>query len=139
VARALVSRGHVATTAEAFERYLGDGGPAFVHGSTVEPAQVIRLIRDAGGVPVLAHPIYLKSDPLIDELAGHGLAGLEVYHSSHTPQIVKRYEAIAERLKLLKTGGSDSHGDAKEGMPIGAVKVPYALVEALRSWQLAGR
>lgn len=139
VARALVNRGHVGSSAEAFERYLSPGGVAFVPGSAVEPSLVIRLILEAGGVPVLAHPIYLKSDPMIDEMAAQGLAGLEVYHSSHNPETVRRYEAIADRLQLVKTGGSDYHGQAKEGQPIGAVKAPYALVEALRAWQAQRR
>ena len=139
VARALLKRGYVTSMAEAFERYLGEGGPGFVPGSTLNPAQVMRVIREAGGVPVLAHPVFLKNDALIDAMAKDGLAGLEVYHSSHTPELIARYEAIAKRLKLLRTGGSDYHGDHKEGLPVGAMKVPYLLVEALRSWAAKAR
>lgn len=132
VARAMVKRGYVSSNAEAFDRYLGEGKPGFVPGSTVLPSGIIRLIRDAGGVPVLAHPMYLKKDELIDQFASEGLMGLEVYHSSHTPELIAQYALIAERLKLLRAGGSDFHGDAKEGLPVGAVKVPYILVEALK-------
>lgn len=139
VARALLNRGQVATMAEAFDRYLGDGKPGFVPGSTVVPGRIIQLIRAAGGVPVLAHPIYLKDDALIAQFTREGLAGLEVYHSSHTPDVILRYERIADELKLLRTGGSDFHGDAKEGLPVGAVKVPYALVEALKQHHAAAR
>lgn len=139
VARVLVKRGYVSTMPEAFDRYLGDGKPGFVPGSPLVPERIIRLIRDAGGVPVLAHPIYLKNDDLIAQFAQEGLAGLEVYHSSHTPETIRRYERIADECHLLKTGGSDYHGDAKEGLPIGVVKVPYALVEALKQWKAAQR
>ncbi len=139
VARVMVKRGYVSTTPEAFERYLGEGKPGFVPGSPLVPERIIRLIRDAGGVPVLAHPVYLKNDDLIAQCARQGLAGLEVYHSSHTPDVVRRYEQMADELHLLKTGGSDYHGDAKEGLPVGAVKVPYALVEALKQWKAAQR
>lgn len=134
VARILLKHGYVTTLAEAFKRFIGPDNPGFVPGSPLAPVQVIRVIREAGGVPVLAHPIYLKRDALIESFVADGLVGLEVYHSSHTPEQVRHYEQLADRLHLLRTGGSDYHGDAKEGLPIGAVKIPYALIEALRQW-----
>lgn len=135
VARALLNRGYITTLAEAFARYIGSDNPGFVPGSPLAPARVIDVIRAAGGVPILAHPIYLKRDPLIDALKADGLAGLEVYHSGHTPEMIRHYDEIARRLGLLKTGGSDYHGDAREGAPIGAVKVPYDFVETLKRWK----
>ena len=135
VARVLLKRGHVASVAEAFDCYLKEGGPGFVPGSTMSPAEIIRIIRSAGGIPVLAHPVFLKRQELIDELATDGLAGLEVYHSAHSPEQARRYAQTAKRLKLLATGGSDFHGDNKEGLPVGAVPVPYELVEALKAWK----
>ena len=135
VARVLLKHGYIATVAEAFQRYIGEGHPGFVPGSPLPPARIIRLIRGAGGIPALAHPVYLKRDELIDRFAREGLVGLEVYHSGHTPDRVRHYEQIADRLKLLKTGGSDAHGDSKEGLPVGSVKIPCALVEALKQWK----
>ncbi len=135
VARILLKHGFVKDTPEAFERYLTPGRPGFMPGSTMEPARIIAIIRAAGGVPVLAHPVYLKDDTIIDACVAAGLAGLEVFHSGHTPDHVRHYEAIADRLGLLKTGGSDYHGTSKEGVGIGVVKVPYTLVEAMRQWQ----
>ena len=138
VARILLKHGYISALPEAFARFIGPGNPGFVPGSPMPPSRVISLIRDAGGVPVLAHPVYLKGDAFIDAFVKDGLAGLEVYHSSHTPEQVRHYEEIAVRLKLLKTGGSDfHHGDSNEGLPVGAVKVPYELVEALRQWTTA--
>ena len=138
VARVLRTHGYVSTLAEAFARYIGNDNPGFVPGSTLLPAQVMGVIRAAGGIPVLAHPIYVKDDALIDELVQEGLLGLEVYHSCHPPETVRHYAQIADRLKLLKTGGSDYHGaDVKEGLPVGSVKIPYALVEALKQWKAA--
>ena len=136
VARALLNHGYISSLSEAFSKYIGPNNPGFVPGSPLSPVQIIRVIRQAGGIPVLAHPIYLGRDELIDQFVAQGLVGLEVYHSGHTPEVVLRYEGIADRLKLLKTGGSDYHGNAKEGLPIGAVKVPYALVEALKRWKV---
>lgn len=135
VARVLLNHGYVATTAEAFSRYIGPDNPGFVPGSPLAPAQIIDVIRQAGGIPVLAHPVFLKRDPLIDRFAEEGLAGLEVYHSSHTPEQVQQYEALAERLSLLRTGGSDFHGDAKEGLPVGSVLLPYIYVVRLKAWK----
>ncbi len=135
VAQALVKRGHVNTPEEAFDRYIGNNGPGFIPGSSLTSVEAIRAIREAGGIPVLAHPIYLKDDAIIDHLASEGLLGVEAYHSSHTPDTVARYEQIAKRLGLLKTGGTDYHGSAKEGVPIGQATVPYELVEALKAWK----
>ena len=135
VARILQRHGYVEKLSDAFTKYLGPNNPGFVPGSPLLPNEVIRVIRGAGGVPVLAHPIYLKRDDLIERFVGDGLAGLEVYHSGHNPETVSRYEQLADRLKLLRTGGSDFHGDSKEGLPVGAVKAPYALVEGLKAWK----
>ena len=137
VARVLMKHGYVTSLPEAFSKYIGDAGPGFVPGSSCSPAQIIRIIREAGGIPVLAHPKYLKRDAFIDELVQDGLLGLEVYHSDHTPNLVQHYGAIADRLKLLKTGGSDFHGNAKEGVPVGAANVSYDAVEALKQWKAA--
>ena len=136
VARVLVQRGYVATLKEAFDRYIGADGPAYISGSPLSPQDAIRAIREAGGIPVLAHPVYLKDDTLIEQMTRHGLVGLEVYHSSHPPDVVRRYEQLADRLGLLKTGGTDYHGASKEGVPIGSMTVPYALVEALKQWKI---
>ncbi|MBI2104543.1 MAG: PHP domain-containing protein [Candidatus Omnitrophica bacterium] len=137
VARVLLAHGYITSLSEAFAKYIGPDNPGFVPGSPLAPAQVIRVIREAGGVPVLAHPVYLKRDALIAGFVKEGLAGLEAYHSGHNPDMVRHYVQLADQLKLLKTGGSDYHGNAKEGLPVGAVKVPYALVEALKQWQAA--
>ncbi len=134
VARILHKRGYVSTPAEAFERYIGNNGPGFIPGSTVEPAAIFSLIRQASGIPVLAHPIYLKRDELIDRFAKEGLEGVEVYHSSHTPEVIRRYDAIAARLGLIRTGGSDYHGEAhKEGVVIGAVRLDLSHIDALKA------
>ena len=135
VAQALLNRGYVSTLREAFDRYIGNGGPGFVSGSSTTPAEVIRIIREAGGAPVLAHPMYLKDDSVIEQFVRAGLVGIEVYHSSHKPDLVLRYEQMAEKFGLLQTGGTDYHGSSKEGLPIGSTTVPYALVERLKEWQ----
>lgn len=135
VAQVLLKHGYIATLSEAFARYIGPKNPGFVPGSPLAPSRIIRVIRAAGGVPVLAHPVYLKRDDLIEQFVTEGLAGLEVYHSGHEPDTVRHYEQLANRLRLLRTGGSDYHGNSKEGLPVGAVKIPVALVDSLKQWQ----
>ncbi len=137
VAQVLLKHGYVSSLPEAFSKYIGPDNPGFVPGSPLAPAVVIQLIREAGGVPVLAHPVYLKCDGLIAAFVEDGLAGLEVYHSGHTSDLVHRYEQLADQLGLLKTGGSDYHGASREGVPIGTVPVAAALVDHLKAWQAA--
>jgi len=136
VAQVLQEKGYIETQREAFEHLIGNGHPGYVAGSVIEPSRVIQLILGAGGIPVLAHAVFMEKDSLIDQFVQEGLKGLEVYHSSHnTPDLIGRYHAIAERLNLLETGGSDYHGHSKEGMPVGATSVPYRCVQALKDYK----
>jgi len=137
VARILLKHGYVTSLPDAFSRYIGQDNPGFVSGSPLAPRDVLRVIRGAGGIPVLAHPKYVTRDALIDAFVQDGLLGLEVYHSDHTPELIRHYGAIADRLKLFKTGGSDFHGNTKEGVPVGAVKLPYRFVDELKAWKTA--
>jgi predicted metal-dependent phosphoesterase TrpH len=111
IAAALVEAGHVATTAEAFDRLIGEGQPAYVPRRGASPADVVALVTRAGGIASLAHPGLLGRDDLIPGLAGSGLPAIEVYHSDHDEAAEARYRSLAERLGLEVTGGSDFHGD----------------------------
>ena len=134
IARSLVQAGYCRYTGEAFEKYIGDKGPAYVCGFRFSPAEVIRLIRNtAGGCCVLAHPYSLRKDDLIPLLVQEGIQGLEVYYPEHSSSMTERYKRIAEEYGLLLTGGSDCHGEAKPEPKIGQVKVPYELVEKLKA------
>ena len=124
VARALVAEGHVATMQEAFERYLGEGKPAYVPGERMSMAEALPLLRGEGFVPVLAHPALLNKDDmtlrqLLEAWADRGLMGVEVYHPSLTGR-----EAAPERMTrsmgLLVTGGSDYHQDGDSHGQMGA-------------------
>jgi 3',5'-nucleoside bisphosphate phosphatase len=132
VARALVNRGFITVTWEAFHKYIGDKGPAYVLGFKLSSAQAIRLIREAGGVAVLAHPYCLGGEEMIDELVDMGIQGIEAYYPEHTAAMTKTYLAIAAKKDLLVTGGSDFHGSAKPDVRLGLVKVEYGLVERLK-------
>ena len=132
IARALVKEGLVTTTSEAFRKYIGDKSPAYVLGFSLSPAEAINLIRGAGGVAVLAHPYMLHNDELITELVGYGLQGIEVYYPEHSQSMVNFYLDLAKKLNLLVTGGSDFHGSVKPDIKLGAIKIPFELVDKIR-------
>jgi len=132
IARALVKDGWAGSTAEAFRKYIGDRSPAYVLGFRFSPEEAIKIIRDSGGVAVLAHPYILNNDEWIADFAASGLQGLEAYYPEHSQSQVNYYLDLAKKLDLAVTGGSDFHGSAKPGIKLGSVKIPLELVEKLR-------
>jgi predicted metal-dependent phosphoesterase TrpH len=110
VAEALMRAGHVRSIAEAFDRFLAEGRPAYVPRRGAPPHQVLALVAGAGGLTSLAHPGKLRRDEIIPELVEAGLAAIEVHHPDHDPLDVNRYRRMAESYGLLVTGGSDYHG-----------------------------
>jgi predicted metal-dependent phosphoesterase TrpH len=110
IAAALIAAGHVESVAEAFQRFLGEHGPAYVPHQGAGPVDVIRTIAAAGGIASLAHPGYSRVDELIPTLADEGLACLEAFHCSHDEASCLRYLRTAEHFRLGVTGGSDYHG-----------------------------
>ncbi len=137
IADALVREGVVCSYDEAFDRYIGQHGPAYVPKRLLSPAEAIGLIATAGGVPVLAHPGTVHRDELIPLLVKWGLKGIEIIHPMHTPQLTQHYQEISRRYGLVCTGGSDYHGKGRLLNEIGKYKVPYQMVETLRrlsSW-----
>jgi hypothetical protein len=110
LADALVRAGHVRSIAEAFERYLGQGRPAFVSREGASPREVIEIVQRASGLASLAHPGKLGGDELIPWLVEAGLPAIEVHHPDHDEVDVGRYQRLASFYGLLVTGGSDYHG-----------------------------
>ena len=135
IAMAMLKQGHVKTFQEAFDKYLSHGKPAYVGKYPLTPVEAIEMIHKAGGVPVLAHPIYARADNMLPELVEQGLRGLEVYHSRHDAATTKHYEQLAKKYGLLITGGSDSHG---REVPVGSVRVPYSFIEKLKEEVASG-
>ena len=140
LARALVDAGAIGTTAEAFTgSWIGDGGRAFAGRYAPPLERAVTLVRAAGGVPVLAHPRspgYEVPYEVIEELAGAGLAGVEVFHFDHDEAERARLAALAQARGLIMTGGSDDHGsyrpgDAPAGSGLGSETTPPAQFERL--------
>jgi 3',5'-nucleoside bisphosphate phosphatase len=112
IGRALIAAGYAASVEDAFNRLIGSGGPGYVAREGMGPREAIDAIRGAGGVPVLAHFSEAPDQvPLLRELVEIGLAGLEVFYISFTPETVAAVGVVADELGLFATGGSDYHGD----------------------------
>ena len=133
IARAMLASGLVSSIYEAFQKYIGDKGPAYVLGFRFTPKEAIKLIKCNGGIPVIAHPYSLDNDELIPEFVGLGLMGIEVYYPEHSQSMINFYLDLAKKYNLLVTGGSDCHGKAKPEVKIGSIKLPYEFVEKLKS------
>ena len=124
IAQVLIAHGLVPDVRTAFREYIGVGAKAYVERRKMTSEQVIANIRDAGGVPVLAHGGLLRiseveQNQCIDSMAKKGLMGLECYHNAHTPQMERLLRAAAERNGLLVTGGSDFHGASRPDVEMG--------------------
>jgi len=138
IGQALLAKGHARSMEAAFQRYLV---PCNVPKRYFPADQAIALLHAAGGCAVLAHPPFIKATPgeleaLVEELAGLGLDGLEVYNSGADNDTVDRHLSLARRRGLIATGGSDFHRDEPGGPEIGRgrgnLTVPYACVEQIR-------
>jgi hypothetical protein len=141
IAREMIQKGYVSSINEAFDKYLGKGKPAYVDKYRLGWHRAIQLIRDSGGIAVLAHPCLLDLphedalEDLIVILASAGLGGIEVYYPEHSVDQTERFKALAHRHRLKMTGGTDFHGALKPriqmGVGAGDLHVPYSLYENL--------
>ena len=144
IAQAMVEAGYIEYPKDAFDKYLGRNGPAYVERARLTPAEAVRMVVSNGAVPVMAHPTF--SVPRMDdegvaelrrilvELRGEGLAGMEVYYGVYEPDTVALLKSMADELGLIPCGGSDYHasGNPGEARP-GDVGPPVSSVEALRA------
>jgi predicted metal-dependent phosphoesterase TrpH len=135
IAQALLEKGYINNFREAFLKYIGRGGPAYVERDKITPVEAVQLIKKAGGIPVLAHPLTTENfEQLIQELIPAGLMGLEAYYNNYTPEQVQAILAVAARNNLVTTGGSDYHGlDSLNELPLGTVEVPLEAATRLIS------
>ncbi len=142
IARALVVKKYVGSINEAFDKFLSKGKPAYVEKNRIPCEQAIKLIINAGGIPVLAHPVLLKTrnneylEKLIVSLIEMGLKGIEVFYPDHTPELISKYSELAVHYHLLMTGGTDFHGSLNPEIQMGSGKgdlfIPYELYEKIK-------
>jgi len=143
-ARVLIQKGYAASFDEAFRNYLGESAPSYVERFAPYVVEAIQRVVDAGGLPVLAHPIRLgfrdfeAEEKFIGELRDAGLRGIEVFHSDHRPADMERYAGLAQKYNLAVSGGSDFHGDVKPQISLGTghngnLNIPKSVLEGLRA------
>jgi len=133
IARAMLEKNYITSFKEAFDKYIGQGGPAYVERNKITPAEAVALIAQAGGLPVLAHPLTVNEpEAMIAALKKAGLVGIEVYYNDYDKAKRDNLARLAKKYDLIATGGSDYHGidDSAETM-MGNAGVPLESLERL--------
>ncbi|MBR2851906.1 MAG: PHP domain-containing protein [Anaerotignum sp.] len=140
-ANVLLQKGYIAKKEDAFSRYISPGLPGYVEREFLTPALCIQTIKEAGGAAVLAHPTLYglgleQLEELCEELIPYGLDGIECQYSTYSPAETKAITALAEKMDLLPSGGSDFHGKNKPNIHLGSGKsnlaIPYGFWEELK-------
>ncbi|MBN1496965.1 MAG: PHP domain-containing protein [Spirochaetes bacterium] len=142
VARVMVNHGYAPTIRDIFQKYLVKGKPGYVKKVRIEFEDAVSVIKESGGIPVIAHPVSLECadlgefESLLKGFVAAGVEGLEAYASMHTPEMAAEYLALAKKYGLLVTGGSDFHGDKDEtiGNYNKDCPVPFELLDALDAY-----
>lgn len=132
IARAMVETGAIEQFEDAFNGFIETGGPAYAEREKLTPADAVALIIRFGGIPVLAHPITTGNPAFMAaHLKEAGLVGMEAYYHENTPEQTEELLALAEKLGLIATGGSDFHGSEQSGGRLGGTYVPLEAARRL--------
>lgn len=132
IAQALLEKEYVRTYYEAFNKYIGNGCPAYEKKVHISPRSAFKIISDAGGLSFIAHPGFMK-ESVLKELIDAGVDGIEVMHPSHNQQLIKFYKGIVNEYFLLESGGSDFHGGKRDDHAnFGHYNVPQNIVDAMK-------
>ena len=136
LAQILVKKGYVQNINDAFNYYLKRGAPCYVPRFKLTPREAVKFLVKIKALPILAHPGYISEkidlENILDELTENGLKGLEIYYPNHTKKQIKHFKKLAKKHNLFQTGGSDFHGDLKDGPLLGSLKIPFKLLKKIR-------
>jgi len=136
IARLLTEKNYVDTWEEVFDKYIGRGEPGYVDRNKISPFEAIDIIKQANGIPVIAHPGLIGNQQIIDQLINYGVTGIEVFYPEHNKRMTDKYKNIADKNELLITGGSDCHGPKnKEGIKLGKIKLDYCYLNELKKFK----
>jgi 3',5'-nucleoside bisphosphate phosphatase len=143
VANVMVRKGIVSGIQDAFDLYLGKGAPAYVKKTKTSPAEAMRVIKGAGGLPVLAHPYSIDEQDagrvreIVRGLVSQGLEGIEAYYPKHTPEQTRTFLDLALEFDLAITGGTDFHGAGKPEIELGVFParepLPYSILQDMKA------
>jgi len=137
----MANKGYVSSVKEGFDKYLANGKPAYSNRQHLSASQAIRLIKGAGGLAFAAHlHLMRKTDEelfeFLSRMKEEGLDGIEGYYTDYTPEMQEKYQALAKRLELLISGGSDFHAQMKPHIRIGTgygnMKIPYSVLDRIK-------
>ncbi len=131
IARALIDAGYCTTKWDVFDRFLGDECPAFVPKPSPDTEDVIKLVKKMGGITSIAHPHKINNDLIVQEIIEMGVDGLEVFYSKSDENTIRYYNKMAQKNGLLRTGGTDFHGDGFEMDTFGSFSVPLFVLEEM--------
>lgn len=126
VARAMVAEGWASDFRDAFDRYLGNGRPAYVPKEQLAMRDAIAMIHRAGGLAIVAHPASGGTRERLRKMVDEGMDGVEVLHPSHTPDDIARLQRLSDQLGLVRSGGSDWHGGSDGARLLGLMRIPAA-------------
>lgn len=131
IAQAMLEKGYITSNKEAFIKYIGREGPAYVEREKITPVEAVELVLRSNGLPVLAHPLTVDDpEAMMIELKAAGLAGVEAYYNGYSAKEVNRLVSLANKHNFIVTGGSDYHGlDASTETMIGDVCMPSKAIE----------
>jgi predicted metal-dependent phosphoesterase TrpH len=133
IAQAMLEKGYVNSEREAFDKFIGRNGPAYVERDKIKPVEAVEIIKKVRGVPVLAHPADIQGlDEMIVELKAAGLLGLEAYYAQYSRPVIEKLVKVAQKYGLLTTGGTDYHHfqDGRE-IALGSADIPKESIEKL--------
>jgi predicted metal-dependent phosphoesterase TrpH len=135
IAQAMLEQGYVSSLREAFDKYIGRNGPAYVERKKLTPIEAVKVVLEASGLPVLAHPADIEPlEPFLFEMKKAGIIGIEVYYNGYNSKTISQLKGFAMKLDLVACGGSDFHGiDEYIGADMGSVNLPGESVERLIS------
>jgi len=133
IAQAMLEKDYIASINEAFVKYLGRGGPAYVVRDKLTPQEAVRLILQTNGLPILAHPLTINDpEKMVVKLKAAGLVGIEAYYGNYTADEIEGLVSLANKHNLLTSGGSDYHGlDTSTETMLGGTDVPVEAAEQL--------
>ncbi len=128
----LRDKGFISSYSEAFSRYIGEGCPAYIPRRRFGFTEGVEFLKKQGALVFLAHPAVSGLDPVLTELASMGIDGIEAFYPGYSREKIDYYLNFARKHNLLASGGSDCHGEFRNNIEIGSVKIPYEYVERFR-------
>jgi hypothetical protein len=132
IAQAMLEKSYIGSISEAFAKYIGRNGPAYVEREKMTPAEAVKLLLDVNGLPVLAHPLTIReTEAMIMEMRAAGMVGIEVYYKDYGEEQRNSLRQLAQKHHLIATGGSDYHGLEDNEIMIGDAGVPLVAAEQL--------